>query len=835
MCKFSSHIAIKAAAIVLTLFALVSATPDVFTPSMAADSTSAMFRNSVPIRGNCQTDSILLRDVDNDGDTDLVKAAGSCGLILHLNNGKGVFDDGRHIGSPIDQVASIAMGDIDADGDPDLIVGGLGRTILVHLNNGKGGFAVQGLEFSAESVYARSMALADVDGDGDLDLVVGALNRPARLFLNDGSGTFSSVSLSIGTSAEDPQSLALGDVDNDGDIDLISGGGGEPILSTDGDRGAINLYRNSSGAGFRSDAIRIKKKGQVRTVILVDIDGDGDLDLYAGSHGERYFFLNNGKGGFTETKIGLESPDSYGAAAFGDVDGDGDMDAIVTNEMSPNRLYFNDGKGRFSQIASIPFGKERGYTCCFALADINGDRSLDIISISAASIDGDTFVNASSRPPAVFLPDLLKVSVRARTVSSPAAASGAIFEPIEPLLIKQRADNMAWSDFDLDGDPDVVLASVEDGRPLLTFYRNDGRLAFTRYATIKFATGDALRGISFADLDKDGDPDLLVAHYGHVNTVHLNDGTGKFSSVGIEIGTQADRTTHLIGRDIDNDGDIDLIASNHGNSVRYMNDGSARFGVGIAINSDSGNSNSVVAEDIDHDGDIDVVLGNGASNGSINLYRNVGDRTFETTDTRIKDSSSAVWMLLTGDIDNNDTLDLVVAGDLLVVLSNQGQGKFDEGVVLDGGRNIALGDVDLDGDLDIVSGDYSNPVRLLRNVGHGGWVPGVGVIDQSRTQALALLDMDADGDLDLVILSTEKGGVAVFANSTRRGAADEHFIASRAQSVTTKAPIREAASPGSHSPSTIRIGGFLEVNYIVLIVFGFLVPFALYHLLRRKS
>lgn len=833
MCKFSYRDALNSVALVLALSAPLYATADLPAPHSATGATSATFRTGASIRSTCQTSSTLFLDVDADGDADIVKSPG-CGVTLHLNNGNGVFDEGRRIGSPVDQVSSIAMGDIDADGDPDLVVGGLGRTLLVYKNDGKGGFADRGQEFSAESIYARSMALADIDIDGDLDLVVGALNQAPRLYLNDGLGNFSPVSLAIGMTTQDPQSLALGDVDNDGDLDLITGGAGEPYPRPDS-RVPLYLYRNSDGTGFKTDAIKIKKEGYVSRVALVDIDGDGDLDLYAGGHGERSFLLNNGKGAFTETMIGLESQqDSYGDAAFGDVDGDGDLDAIVANENSLNRLYLNNGKGSFSELASIPFGTPRSFTCCLALLDINGDRALDIVSIRGTPVDGDTFINLSRRPPAVAMPNLLAVSVRARKTTSSSAAPATIFKPMQQLLIKQRADNMAWRDFDNDGDPDVVLSSTTDGVPLLTFYRNDGGFTFTQFATIQFTKGEELRGISFADVDRDKDVDLLLAHYRHASTVHLNDGTGRFANEGIKVGVPSDRTTHLIGRDVDHDGDIDLIASNHNSSMLYLNDGTGHFGTGMTINPDRGNSNAVVAEDIDNDQDVDVLLGNEANNGSIYLHMNTGDGTLQQGGVRIKDTSSTVWMMLAGDVDGNSTLDLIVSGDALIVYRNQGQGKFDKGVTLDGGRHIALGDVDLDGDLDIVNGDYSDPVRMLRNVGNGGWVPATDVIDKSPAQTLALLDLDADGDLDLVILSTEKGGVGILANTSRHGAVDL-YIAKEAQLVTAKAPVREMASSGLSRQSTIRIWGFLDINFLVLIVFGLLVPIALYFLFRRKQ
>ena len=121
---------------------------------------------------------------------------------------------------------SIVVGDVDNDGDLDVVVGNEGAPNQLLLNDGNGAFAeVTDSAIAVGSADTWSIALGDVDNDGDLDVVVGnSYSYANQLLLNDGSGGFAEATDSaIAVGAAMTQSIALGDVDNDGDLDVVVG------------------------------------------------------------------------------------------------------------------------------------------------------------------------------------------------------------------------------------------------------------------------------------------------------------------------------------------------------------------------------------------------------------------------------------------------------------------------------------------------------------------------------------------------------------------------------------------------------------------------------------
>ncbi|MEE8261448.1 MAG: VCBS repeat-containing protein, partial [Gammaproteobacteria bacterium] len=129
-------------------------------------------------------------------------------------------DSGQALG--LNSTNSVTLGDVDADGDLDLVAGNAGVS-RVYVNDGAGGFTDSGQALGFNDT--RSVTLGDVDGDGDLDLVEGNSNFGTiiadRVYVNDGAGNFTDSGQALGASGT--QSVTLGDVDGDGDLDLVAG------------------------------------------------------------------------------------------------------------------------------------------------------------------------------------------------------------------------------------------------------------------------------------------------------------------------------------------------------------------------------------------------------------------------------------------------------------------------------------------------------------------------------------------------------------------------------------------------------------------------------------
>ncbi|HMQ23382.1 MAG TPA: VCBS repeat-containing protein, partial [Planctomycetota bacterium] len=127
-----------------------------------------------------------------------------------------------------DRPMTLLLGDLDADGDLDLVIGNAQQQNRLYLNNGTGRYSDATLgRMPARSDATTSLALGDIDNDGDLDLVVGngaiSLGQANRLYLNSGTASFSDVTATrLPLDSDFTVALAVGDVDADGDLDLVA-------------------------------------------------------------------------------------------------------------------------------------------------------------------------------------------------------------------------------------------------------------------------------------------------------------------------------------------------------------------------------------------------------------------------------------------------------------------------------------------------------------------------------------------------------------------------------------------------------------------------------------
>ncbi|MDO7875678.1 FG-GAP-like repeat-containing protein [Hymenobacter sp. ASUV-10] len=247
------------------------------TASVRLNNGSGSFGGGSDVGVRSNPHSVALGDVDGDGDLDLLTAnSGDNSVSVRLNNGSGSFSGGTDVG--VDQFPTgVAMGDVDGDGDLDFVTANYnGNTVSIRLNNGSGAFS--GGSNPAVGSRPRSVALGDVDGDGDLDmLAANSDNNTVSVRLNNGSGTFGSGSNPAVDNS--PQSVAVGDVDGDGDLDLLT-------ANYNGNTVSVRL-NNGSGAfsGGSDPAVGSPSVAWPCSVVLGDVDGDGNLDLLTANYG----------------------------------------------------------------------------------------------------------------------------------------------------------------------------------------------------------------------------------------------------------------------------------------------------------------------------------------------------------------------------------------------------------------------------------------------------------------------------------------------------------------------------------------------------------------------
>ncbi len=440
-----------------------------------------------------QAEAIALGDVDGDGDLDAFIGTYGGPNRLYVNGGTGIFTDATAASLPalIDYTRAVALGDVDGDGDLDAFVGNDGQDRL-HLNGGTGIFAnVTATNLAALSDPSLSAALGDMDGDGDLDAVVGNETiysaQQNRLYLNGGTGVFADVAATnLPTLIDFTLAVALGDVDVDGDLDAFTGNSG--VFPSPRSR----LYLNG-GTGVFTDVtgtnLPTLLMDHSQAVALGDVDGDGDLDAFAGRNGPERLLLNGGTGLFTDvTATALPAVvDNTSAVALGDLDGDGDLDVFVGNAGSfggQNRLYLNGGTGVFTDVTATNLPALVGSTLAVALGDVDGDGDLD------------AFVGNSNQEDRLYLNGGTGVFADVTATNFPTQVdfTGAV----------------ALGDVDGDGDLDAFVGNYGQESRL---YLNGGTGIFTDVAATDLpAQFYATFAVALGDVDGDGDLDAYLGN-----------------------------------------------------------------------------------------------------------------------------------------------------------------------------------------------------------------------------------------------------------------------------------------------------------------------------------
>ncbi len=728
-----------------------------------------------------------LADLDDDGDLDMMIGTLSGGFTYLKNvgtNGRFNFDYDSVLFNPfslvdIGNLSTASFADLDNDGDLDMISKGGAADFAYFENRGDATTPLFDIlvtnPFSLVGGINSTLypAFVDLDDDGDYDILS---RQEGGYYYHENTGTISAPVYAAGvlnpfSLTSSGASVSFADLDNDGDFDLISGSsaGDSYYFENIGDSG-VPLF-----AAVQINPFSLSNERINSTPCFGDLDDDGDIDVMIGvREGEFHYFENISplplNPNFEAFELNAFSIGNMGTAAYADMDGDGDFD-IMAGSISGD-FYYKENIGsdlspEFGSKQTNPFSLTAFDSWTHvALADLDDDGDIDLLG---GGLDGNFYYYQNIGTS--ILPSFAAVSMN-------------------PFSLDDVSSDNAPRFVDLDRDGDWDIMSGLDGGGF--YYMENTGDKNTPVFAVKVLNPFSLTDIgrdatpTFSDLDDDGDLDLLSGSYNGDFFYFENIGSASSPIFGaVQTNPFSFIDIGLISLpsfvDIDGDGDDDMISGRLSNYYFFENTTTALLSPSFSSLSsenpfsltDIGGQASVTFGDLDNDGDLDLL--SGEANGNFKYFENIGspeapdydvvaDNPFSLAD--IGGYSTPTFV----DLDGDGDLDIMTGEDVgdFYYFSNTGtneapayaaavQNAF--GLTKTTNNSIhAFADLDGDGDLDMVSGDFDGKVHYYENTGDFENPAFAAVVenpffltDIGSSSKPFFMDLDNDGDWDLLV------------------------------------------------------------------------------------
>ena len=722
-----------------------------------------------PFRGVEVSGNLAFTDVDRDGDLDVLGiefASGNVNYYENLTINEDLppiaANDTFEILGRNPQELDILFNDFSFQGQSLTVSSFPENTALDGTITQRDGKLVYTAPTGITTVTEDSFEYTVTDADGRTDTATVTLSIFPQLFFPRTADDNPFAYIDVG----DDATPDLADIDGDGDLDLISGNEDADIVYFRNDEGTLN--RQGTDSPFADISLGDNLTDD-SAVAFADYDGDGDLDFIATSEqvrdDEQYFYFENNNGvyrdlfGSTNPVRTISSISSHLVPVAVDWDRDGDEDLVVTSNSSI--LYFQNNNGTLQEVADTenPFQ---------AFNNAEEDSDLDIgsdISVNFFDFDGDSDL------------DIIAGNSFGRVLAFRNNSDGwtkltGRNHPLGENVTLEDDASIGRGDVDNDGDDDLIIgkengtflyweslaiSSETPQTPLTPDTPDSFPQTFTlQEADNPFSNLDIGDGATpeLADIDGDGDLDLVSGNEDAEIRYFRNDDGVFNSQTGaanpfdtVDVGGFLIDDSAVAIADYDRDGDLDLVAvserSRDDGEYFYFQNNNGSYsqlsGTSNPINNLSPINSTLkpTAVDWDSDGDSDLVV---TSGGFVRYFEN-----------------------------NDGTLQEVIERNNPFRFFNLAEDDSDAPLNIGSETALSFFDFDNDGDLDLFAGNRVGNILAFQNDGNG-WTPltesshPLGEdINVDFVGKIASGDVDDDGDLDLVV-GAEDGNILYWQN-----------------------------------------------------------------------
>jgi len=723
-------------------------------------------------------------DMDGDGDQDLLVVHFSGAIWCLENDGAPIPNFQSHlIGTVKESMESITVSDVDDDGLLDVVYGSYyGDSVGWYRNSGGESITFEHKQIDEKVSTNGAVVVVDLDGDGDQDLISASKEEKSIFWYKNEGAVFTKEEIDAG---EAVSTLAAADLDGDGDTDIVAGAEGSLIAYTNNGKTAPNFSK-----------VEIDSFGRrILSLDLVDLDRDGDSDILLASDAHRpvVWYENAGRVFNVHQLTNERNEDAFITSS--DIDSDGYPDILFSTATERGSVFW-------FQFPDLPFKVASGELNIGSIAEpgesyqykIMGGPDKDLVMINSLTgyisfrvgVNENEPIDANRDGNYKFTVGIVDgLSIRSRKVSVTIYDNDSDDDddgvedsldafPLDPNESLDTDGDGLGNNADLDDDNDGV-ADLDDASPLmaedftLPVWSNRAHPVMQVPDDLDFSGVNSVRTVETVDVDGDLDLDIIVftnllaRKYGIIWFKNENSEKSNYIRYLIELDMAPFR---VVVTDFDSDGDMDFLSMYHSPSTIFIwheNDGSPEDG--FPQHQFEGFETLIpfhAIADIDGDGAKDIVMKIDSLFNSFTWYRN------ELADNGGFSKHFIPWneeyLVHDGfiDFDNDGDAEIIVKTYTgVLILENSGGLKPQFSKVWSSSRlgksSIVAGDMDDDGDLDLISlrgaekewyentgGESLNFVQsdYLRRVGEFSGNSGV------------VRDLDGDNKVDFLLQSS---------------------------------------------------------------------------------